>query len=32
MQEYSIYSWQSLNTHCMFSVFIRFFWLPMTGK
>jgi hypothetical protein len=25
MQEYSIYSWQSLNTHCMFSVFIRFF-------
>jgi hypothetical protein len=23
---------QSLNTHCMFSVFIRIFWLPMTGK
>ena len=25
MQDYSIYSLQSLNTHCMFSVFIRFF-------
>ena len=32
MQHYSIYSLQSLNTHCMFSVFIRIFWLPVTGK